>query len=151
MISLTRLLPRLLLGAGDSPESREQSIFAAWPVSVGAHVHRATAPVRVDGKTLIVAVIDAAWHSQLADLRGPILFKINSVLGAALVTRIEFVINEEMVRCAHQMPPEVKFVAPDEQAMPLNEEVGKIEDPELRALFLRAAGKCLDRMNRQNE
>jgi len=145
MISLAKLLPRLLLQAGDSAESREQSVFAAWTAAVGLQVHKASAPLRLDGKTLVVAVVDATWRSQLARMRGQILFKINSILGAALVTRFDLVVNEELVRCAHQMPPEVKFIAPDQQALPLSEDVREIEDPGLRALFLRAAGKCLDR------
>jgi len=81
-------------------------------------------------------------------MRGQIVFKINSLLGAALVSRIHFVINEELVRCVHQMPAEVHFVAPDEQAEPLGEKARNLQDPELRNLFLRAAGKCLDRRAR---
>jgi predicted nucleic acid-binding Zn ribbon protein len=148
VISLAKLLPRLLLQAGDSQESREQSVFAAWSVTVGFQVQRATAPIRLEAKTLVVAVVDSNWRTQLAGMRGQIIFKINSIVGANLVSRIQFVINEELVRCVHKMPAEVKFVAPDEQALPLGEKAENIEDPELRALFLRAAGKCLDRRAR---
>jgi hypothetical protein len=123
-------------------------VFAAWSVSVGVQVQRATAHIRLEAKTLVVAVVDSTWRTQLAGMRGQIIFKINSILGATLVSRIQFVINEELVRCAHKMPAEVKFVAPDEQALLLGEKAGNIEDPELRALFLRAAGKCLDRRAR---
>ena len=148
MTSLAKLLPRLLLQAGDSQEAREQSVFAAWSVSVGRQVHKATAPVRLEGKTLVVAVVDSTWSAQLSGMRGQIIFKINSLLGAALVSRLQLVTNEELVRCVHQMPAEVRFVAPDEQAQPLGEKAERIEDPELRNLFLRAAGKCLDRRAR---
>ena len=148
MTSLAKLLPRLLLQAGDSQEAKEQSVFAAWSVSVGRQVHRVTAPIRLEGKTLVVAAVDSAWSTQLSGMKGQIVFKINSLLGAALVSRLQFVINKEFVRCAHQMPAEVQFVAPDEQAQPLGEKAGRIEDPELRTLFLRAAGKCLDRRAR---
>ena len=149
VIGLAKLLPRLLLKAGDSQESREQSVFAAWSVSVGRQVHRATAPVRLEGNTLVVAIVDSNWRAQLAGMRGQIVFKINAILGAALVSRIQFIVNDELVRCAHQMPSEVKFVAPEEQALPLGEKARNIQDPELRELFLRAAGKCLDRKDRQ--
>ena len=123
-------------------------MFAAWSVSVGRQVNKATAPVRLEGKTLVVAVVDSTWSTQLGGMRGQIVFKINSVLGAALVNGLRFVINEELVRCAHQMPAEVRFLAPDEQALPLGEKAEQIEDPELRKLFLRAAGKCMDRRAR---
>jgi hypothetical protein len=42
----------------------------------------------------------------------------------------------------------VKFIAPEQQALPLREQADRIADPEIRATYLRAAGKCLERRAR---
>ena len=148
MIDLLKLLPLLLRQAGDSDEAREQAVFAAWAAAAGVQIRRATAPIRLERKTLMVAVPDATWRTQLQKFSGQALFKLNSLLGSPAVTGIEFVINPEIIR-EHAVPaPQVKFVAPDQQAMPLRESADRISDPEIRAIFLRAAGKCLERRAR---
>ena len=48
----------------------------------------------------------------------------------------------------HEAPPEITFNAPDLQAQPLKADAEQIRDPKMRATFLRAAGKCLDRRAR---
>src|SRR5262249_14858632 len=142
---LLRLLPLLLRKAGDSDEAREQAVFAAWAASVGSQIRKVTTPVRLDRKTLIVAVADANWRAQLNKLRGQALFKLNSLLGAPTITGIEYIINPEMIRQESNLPHEITFIAPDQQAIPLREQADRIPDPEIRSVFLRAAGKCLER------
>jgi hypothetical protein len=145
MTSLLRFLPRLLRNVGESPEAREQAVFAAWSAAVGTQVLKATAPVRLERKTLLIAVTDSTWRDQLKRIRGHALFKLNSLLGAPTVTSIEFVINRDFVGRYHEPPREVSFNAPDEQAKPLREKADQIADTNIRDTFLRAAGKCLDR------
>ena len=81
-------------------------------------------------------------------MRGQALFKLNSLLGAALVTQVEYVVNPELIVRQSADPPEVKFFAPEEEALPLRAQADRIRDPEIRATFLRAAGKCLERRTR---
>ncbi|MEW6208750.1 MAG: DUF721 domain-containing protein [Acidobacteriota bacterium] len=145
MTSFLNILPQLLRSAGDSEEAREQAVFAAWSASVGIPVLKATAPIRLERKTLLIAVADATWREQLKRIRGHALFKLNSLLGAPTVTQIEFIINKDFVARNHSQPPEIKFNAPEEQARPLRDKVDRIADPDIRETFLRAAGKCLDR------
>ena len=145
MTDLLKLLPLLLRQAGDSDEAREQAAFAAWVGAVGAQINRVTSPMRLERKTLLVAVPDATWRTQLRKMSGQALFKLNSLLGAPAVTAIEFVINPEVVKRNHYLPPEITFVAPEKQALALRERAAGINDPEIRAVFLRAAGKCLER------
>ncbi len=145
MTDLLKLLPQLLRHAGDSDEAREQAVFAAWTAAVGPPVRKVTAPLRLERKTLLVAVPDATWRAQLNRVRGQALFKLNSLLGAPVVTQIDFVINPAIIEEQSQPSREIVFVAPDEQAMPLRIAADRIPDEEIRATFLRAAGKCLER------
>jgi hypothetical protein len=145
LTDLLKLLPQMLRHAGDSDEARQQAVFAAWSAAVGSQVRRATTPVRLEKKTLIVAVADANWRTQLRRMSGQALFKLNSLLGTPTVTLIEFVVNPDLVVHQAQAPDEITFIAPDKQALPLKADAEKIPDPEIRATFLRAAGKCLER------
>jgi hypothetical protein len=148
MMSLLNLLPQLLRHIGESDEGREQAVFAAWSAAVGSQVRKVTTPVRLERKTLIVAVMDATWRAQLKRMSGQALFRLNSLLGAPTVTAIDFVINPDLILRQHELPHEITFNAPDLQAQPLKGDAEQIRDPKMRATFLRAAGKCLDRRAR---
>jgi predicted nucleic acid-binding Zn ribbon protein len=145
LTDLLMLVPQMLRHAGDSDELREQAVFAAWLVAAGGPIRKVTAPVRLERKTLIVAVADATWRTQLMSMRGQALFKLNSLLGAPLVTSIEFVVNPHLIAREAEVTREVKFIAPEKQALPLRGQAERIPDPDIRATFLRAAGKCLER------
>ncbi len=145
MTDLLRVLPQLLRRVGDSEEAREQAVFAAWIAAVGAPVRKVTAPVKLERKTLVVAVLDATWQTQLKRIRGQALFKLNSLLGAPTVTAIDFIINPGLVVSSSPAPAEHVFNAPDKYATPLRDDAERIPDPRIRDVFLRAAGKCLER------
>lgn len=148
MIDLLKLLPTLLRKAGDSDEARQQAVFAAWVGAVGQQLRQFSFPVRLERKTLIVAVSNQTWQTQLSKMRGQILFKLNSLLGVPTVTTLEFVINPDMIKQASERSPQVTFVAPEKFAQALHKDAEAIANPDLRAAFLRAAGKCLDRRYR---
>ena len=78
LTDLLTLLPQMLRHAADSDEAREQAVFAAWLVAVGGPIRKVTAPIRLERKTLIVAVPDQMWRNQLMSMRGQALFKLNS-------------------------------------------------------------------------
>jgi len=145
MTQLLSLIPRLLRRTEDSDDAREQSVFASWVVAVGGHIRRATTPVKLERKTLIVAVADATWRTQLKGIRGELLFKLNSLLGAPMVTSIDFVVNPGLIPPAPELPTAVRFIAPERLAEPLRAAAGTIPNAEVRDAFLRAAGKCLER------
>src|SRR6185503_10028598 len=111
MIDLLKLLPVLLRKAGDSEEARQQAVFAAWIGAVGQQLRQFSSPVRLERKTLIVAVTNTTWQTQLHKMRGQILFKLNSLLGVPTVTTLEFVINPDIIKQASQQSTPVKFVA----------------------------------------
>lgn len=145
MEGLTSLLPRVLRGAGDSPEAVEQCVFAAWVSVVGRQVARVTAPLRLHQKRLSVAVLDDGWRRQLKAISGQITFKINAALGAAEVRAVDLAIDRAKVHAAHPDPGRVTFSATLEHTLPLQENADLIPDPVLRDAFLRVAGKCLER------
>jgi len=148
MTSLLNLLPQMLRHVGDSAEARQQAVFAAWTAAVGGQVRKVTQPLRLERKTLIVAVPDLTWRTQLDRIKGQALFRLNSLLGAPVVTAIEFVINPDSIPDDAHAPREVRFVAPETAALPLRDDAARINNPDLRAAFLRAAGKCLERRAR---
>jgi hypothetical protein len=148
MVDFLSMLPKILRGVGDSDQAREQAVFAAWAAVVGDHLRRATAPIKLEKKTLLVAVSDATWRNQLRHFSAQALFKLNSLLKGPVVTQIEFVVNPRFVEESHPVTREVRFVAPEMQALPLMDKANSIPDEEMRALFLRVAGKCLERRAR---
>jgi hypothetical protein len=148
MIDLLKLLPVLLRKAGDSEEARQHAVLAAWIGAVGPQLRQVSSPLRLERKTLIIAVTNSTWQTQLRKMRGQILFKLNSLLGVPTVTTLEFVINPDMIRLAAEQTETVKFVAPEKHAQRLRKNAEEIANPELRDAFLRAAGKCLDRRYR---
>jgi predicted nucleic acid-binding Zn ribbon protein len=145
LTDLLSIVPQMLRKAADSDEAREQAVCAAWVVAVGGPIRKVTAPIRLERKTLIVAVPDATWRAQLMSMRGQALFKLNSLLGSPLVTMIEYVVNPGLIVQDSSAPQEVKFTAPEKQVTALREQADRIPDPEIREIFLRAAGKCLER------
>lgn len=145
MTDLLMLVPQMLRHSADTDEAREQAVLAAWVVAVGGAIRRVTSPIRLERKTLIVAVTDDTWRTQLAGMKGQVLFKLNSLLGSPLVTNIEYVINPQLIASTEDASRDVKFIAPEKQAQPLREQADRIPDPQIRETFLRAAGKCLER------
>ena len=145
MKDLLALLPVLLRKVEDSAEARQQAAFTAWAACVGKQLREATSAVKLEGKTLIIAVRDSIWKKQLNRMTGQVLFKLNSVLEAPLVTRLEFVVNPKLIEQSHPQVPAPGFKAPERQASPLRERADRIPNAEMRDAFLRAAGKCLDR------
>src|SRR5262249_39306406 len=145
MTDLLRLLPKMLRQVGNTDELRQQAVFAAWSAAVGSQVRHVTTPLRLEKKTLIVAVQSSTWRTQLIRISGQALFKINSILGAPTITAIDFIVNPALIATTDTAPREVAFTAPDLQALPLRAKAQEIPDPDIRDAFLRAAGKCLER------
>ena len=145
MEGLTSLLPKVLRGAGDSAEAREQCVFAAWTSVVGSQVSRVTAPLGLHQNRLAVAVLDDTWRIQLKKMSAQIAFKINAILRSPVVKAIDLAVSEKRVHAAHPAPARVAFSGPATYAIPLRQNAGLIPDQDLRDAFLRAAGKCLER------
>ncbi len=152
MNELFRALPKLLKEFDDNEELREAVVFAAWRRIAGEALRKHTVPFRLYKKHLIVAVRDKMWKRHLETLSGQMIFKLNSVLGQAVVTFIEFRIDEatlasENVKDSKPLmsDEELKEIALDKVTPKLRHSADSIKDDNLRYQFLLAAGSCLAR------
>lgn len=155
MNDLFRTLPKLLKEFDDNEELRESVTLAAWRKIAGQSLLKHAVPFRLFNKHLIVAVRDNMWKRHLELLSGQMIFKINSVLGQAIVTFIEFRIDEETVvretkndRNSQFTDEELAEIALDKVTPKLRHSADAIKDDNLRYQFLLAAGSCLARKER---
>ena len=152
MNELFRALPKLLKQFEDTEEVREAVAFAAWRKIAGESLSEHAVPLRLFNKHLIVAVADRMWKRHLESLSGQMIFKLNSMLGQAVVTFIEFRIDEDTIeaeRAKHQKTlisdEQQREIALDEVTPKLRRSADAIKDDNLRYQFLLAAGSCLAR------
>jgi hypothetical protein len=146
MISLLKMLPMMIRLSGDSEEVREQATFVAWRTVAGPQVAYNCIPFRLYHKHLVIAVLDPAWKKQMERLSGQYLFRINSLLGGAYVTFIEFRIDRKTVLGSRRPDEKIfEFNHTAEIEAELRSAADRIKDDSLREQFLRAAVKCLER------
>ena len=130
--------------------------MVAWRRVAGEGLRTQAVPFRLYRKTLIVAVADVTWQKQLEAMSGQLLFGVNSLLGQAVVTYIEFRIDPQTVRAlraAEGTAQKMLMLDPIEQERRAMRSVSgeistaadAIHDADLRHRFLLAAGSCIDR------
>jgi hypothetical protein len=152
MNELFRALPALLKEFDDNETVREAVTFAAWRKIAGESLRQHAVPFRLTQKRLTVAVKSETWRKHLEHLSGQMIFKINSVLGQAVVTFIEFHIDEKAVERENfkENKPtlsaeELEEIALEEVTPKMRRSADAIKDDNLRYQFLLAAGSCLAR------
>jgi hypothetical protein len=154
MEDLIKALPKLLRAAGESDEVSEAAAFVAWRRVAGEALRGCAVPFRLYRKTLVVAVPDTTWRKQLEAVSSQLIFRLNSVLGQALVTFIEFRVDPETVRrererlqasASNRLLEEERALS---RAAEISDAASAIHDEELRRRFLVAAGSCLNRSER---
>ena len=158
MQDLFRSLPKLLKEFEDTEEVREAVVFAAWRRVAGESLSEHTVPFRLYNKHFIVAVADKMWKRHLESLSGQMIFKLNSMLGQAVVTFIEFRVEEETLRAErakhhknHLSDEQLREIALDEVTPKLRHSADAIKDDNLRYQFLLAAGSCLARKEKMKK
>lgn len=151
MNELFRALPALMKEFEDNSTVREAVVFAAWRKIAGEALRFSAVPVKLAGKHLTVAVSGETWRKHLEHLSGQMIFKINSKLGSAVVTFIEFRVDEAAVKKERAKFQKANLSDISEETA-LNEITPKmrhkadaIKDDNLRYQFLLAAGSCLVR------
>jgi hypothetical protein len=149
MDSLLKTLPAILKAAGDSSEVVEAACFAAWKHVAGDGLRGNAVPIRLNDRTLVVAVADATWQKQMQSLSGQLLFRLNSTLGQPVVTFLEFREDPEAIA------RERKAFAPartDQSSASIPVELvlaaEGIHDEDLRRAFLGAATSCIKRVEK---
>jgi hypothetical protein len=151
MDDLLRVLPKFLRAAGETEEVLEAAAMIAWKRVAGEGLRGQAVPFRLYRKTLIVAVADTTWQKQLEAVAGQLLFRLNSLLGQAVVTYIEFRIDPTTVRAERAKRADVKDTETQERralesaAGQVRDAAEAISDENLRRRFLLAAGSCIER------
>lgn len=155
MEALFRALPKLLKEFEDNENVREAVVFATWRRIAGESLSEHTVPFRLFNKHLIIAVADKMWKRHLETLSGQMIFKLNSALGQAIVTFIEFRIDEATLdaerakhRKSRMTDEQLIEIALEEVTPKLRHSADAIKDDNLRYQFLLAAGSCLARKKR---
>src|SRR6185312_7665053 len=100
MERLIKTLPAILKASGAPEEVAEAACVAAWKHAVGEGLSSHAVPVQLQNSTLVVAVADNVWKKQLEHMRGQLLFRLNSVLGQALVKSIELRVDPKRIEQA---------------------------------------------------
>lgn len=96
MEGLIKSLPAVLRASNNAPEVVEAAVIAAWKHTAGDGLKDHALPLGLQNRTLRIAVADAIWQKQLNSMRGPMLFRVNSLLGQPLVGAIEFIIDSNL-------------------------------------------------------
>lgn len=156
MDDLIRALPKLLRAAGESEEVAEAAAMVAWRRAAGEGLRGAAVPFRLYRKTLVVAVPDVTWRKQLEAVSPQLLFRLNSMLGQAMVTYIEFRVDPQTVRAERERlrhAPEADPAEHEERALrgarELRAAAEAIRDEDLRRRFLVAAGSYMNAQRKE--
>src|SRR5215212_2394729 len=143
MNQLIKALPNVLRAAGDSAEVAEAAAIAAWKHAAGEGLKGRAVAVKLENRTLTVAVADTIWQKQLHSMRGQLLFRVNSILGQSIVGAIEFVIDPKLAAPVDQQKQEER---PDNEVpLELWSAANAIHDKKLRRSFLKTATLSLKR------
>jgi hypothetical protein len=155
MDDLIRALPNLLRAAGDAEEVAEAAAMVVWRRVAGEALRGQAVPFRLHRKLLVVAVPDTAWQKQLEQISGQLIFRLNSLLGQAIVTYIEFRVDPATVRAERARIGRADFDRAEHERRALQharqfaEAADAIQDEDLRRRFLLAAGSYIDAQQKQ--
>ena len=145
MNQLIKSLPTVLKAAGDSAEVAEAAAIAAWRHAAGDGLKEHAVALKLENRTLTVAVADVIWQKQLHAMRGQMLFRINSILGQPIVSTIEFVVDPKLAKARAETPKPQDEALDNEVRLELWSAANAIHDKELRKSFLRTAMTALKR------
>jgi hypothetical protein len=150
MERLIKTLPAILKASGATEEVAEAACIAAWKHAVGEGLSSHAVPVQLQNGTLVVAVADNIWKKQLEHMRGQLLFRLNSVLGQALVKSIALQVDPKRIELARAKPSATNKDKESNYEVPaeLLTAAAAIEDVDLRRAFLGAATSCARRLEK---
>jgi len=145
MNQLIKSLPGVLRAAGNAEEVAQAAAIAAWKHAAGDGLKDHAVPVKLENRTLTIAVADVIWQKQLHAMRGQMLFRVNSILGQPLVSTIEFVVDPKVAKARPESQKPGDEPLDNEVPLELWSAANAIHDKELRKSFLRTAMTSLKR------
>jgi len=154
MDDLIKALPGIIRASNEAEEVLEAAAKVVWRRVAGEGLRQTAIAFRLYRKTLVVAVPDTSWQKQMEAMSGQLLFRLNSVLGQAVVTYIEFRVDPATVEAARQNQPRPRVIRDEHERRAVAKHAGAeltetaahtIKDQNLRERFLIAAGSYLQR------
>ena len=145
MNQLIKSLPQVLRAAGDSAEVAEAAAIAAWKHAAGDGLKEQAVPLKLENRTLVIAVADPIWRRQLTSMRGQMLFRVNSILGQPVVSALDFVIDPKLAKSRVEQAEQQDEPLDNEVPLELWSAANAIHDKELRKIFLKTALLSLKR------
>ena len=145
MNQLIKSLPGILRAAGGADEVAEAAAIAAWKHAAGNGLKEHAVPLKLENRTLTVAVADAIWQKQLNSMRSELLFRINSILGQPVVGALEFLIDSTLAQPRVEQSKEKDQPLDNQVPLELWSAANAIHDKELRRSFLKTALLALKR------
>ena len=139
MNQLIKSLPGVLRAAGDSAEVAEAAAIAAWKHTAGDGLKEHAVPLKLENRTLTIAVADVIWQKQLNSMRGQLLFRLNSILGKPLVGMLDFIVDPKVAKPNVEQPARHEEPLDNEVPLELWSAANAIQDKELRKRFLKTA------------
>jgi hypothetical protein len=146
MDQLIKTLPAILRAAGASEEVSQAACIAAWKHAVGEGLSGHAVPIQLLNHTLVVVVADNIWKRQLEQMRGQLLFRLNSVLGQPLVKSLELRVDPKTLAAERGLTGATKKDVNYQVPAELLAAAAEIEDAALRRAFLGAATSCVRRL-----
>ena len=153
MDKLIKTLPAILKASGASEEVAEAACIAAWRHAVGEGLGGHAVPVQLQNNTLVVVVADNIWKNQLDPMRSQLLFRLNAVLGRAVVNSIELRVDSKTLSRVRGPATTVSSAEAGKSkksdykvSAELLSAAAEIEDADLRRAFLGAAMSCVRRL-----
>jgi len=145
MNQLIKSLPQVLRASGNAAEVAEAAAIAAWKHAAGDGLKEHAVALKLENRTLTVAVADPIWQKQLNAMRGQLLYRVNTILGQPLVSAFNFVIDRERVKPRVEQPKHDEELRDNEVPLELWSAANTIHDKELRKNFLKTALLSLKR------
>ena len=145
MNQLIKSLPQVLRASGNSAEVAEAAAIAAWKHAAGDGLKEHAVALKLENRTLTIAVADPIWQKQLTAMRGQLLFRVNTILGQPLVSAFNFVIDRERAKRRIEQPDQRDDPLDNEVPLELWSAANTIHDKELRKNFLKTALLALKR------
>ena len=145
MNQLLKSLPGILRAAGGAGEVAEAAAIAAWKHAAGDGLKEHAVPLKLENRTLTVAVADAIWQKQLTSMRSQLLFRVNSILGQPVVGALEFLIDSKLAQPRVEHAKEKDQSLDNEVPLELWSAANAIHDQKLRRSFLKTALLALKR------
>ena|SRR3989442_710761 len=149
MNNIIRLLPKLLDASSGNHEFAESVARIAWTRGVGEGLRPHAVPERLAGNTLVVAVPDVVWRTQLRAMSAELLTRINWIIGRDLIKSIEFRVDPKTVESARRETPQTdpEFAQRALNSVPVEilAAAEAIHDEQLQRRFLLAAGAAMMR------